>query len=141
MPFPRSETVIVGNLGKPAEMRFTPSGKAVTQFSVAVTREFEQGGQKVKETSWYQVTCWGKTAEQTAQLQKGQQVMVIGRLAPDKTTGGPRVWTRTDGSSGASFEITATEVWLSIYTGGGGAGESSYTNEGSQLPPEEDIPF
>ncbi|MDD2922167.1 MAG: single-stranded DNA-binding protein [Anaerolineales bacterium] len=142
MPFPRQSLQLVGNLGKPAEMRYTPSGAAVTAFSMACTREYEQNGQTVKETVWINVTCWNKLAEQTAQLAKGQQVLVIGRLTPDKATGGPRIWTRQDGSSGASYEVTAQEVWLSVYSGNGGsANEPQYTNEGSQLPSEDDIPF
>jgi single-strand DNA-binding protein len=139
MPFPRNDIEIVGNLGKDAEMRYTPGGVPVTQFSVACTREFEQSGDKVKETTWLQVTCWKKTAEQTANLKKGQQVMVKGRLVPDKSTGGPRIWSRKDGTAGASFDVVAQEVWLSLYTREEG---EHYTNEASQLQPEEDqIPF
>lgn len=141
MPFPRQQTQIVGNLGKDPEMRYTPSGQAVTSFSVAVSREYEaQEGVKSKETTWFRVTAWGKLAEQVNPiLKKGLQVLVIGRITPDKTTGGPRIWTKQDGTAGSSFELTANEVWLSIYRGGESS-EPQYVND-SQLPPEDDIPF
>ncbi len=140
MPFPRHSIQIVGNLGKNAEMRYTPSGSPVTQFSVAVSREWEQNNEKHKETTWYQVTCWNKLAEMTAQLHKGQQVLIVGRIKPDATTGGPRIWSRQDGTAGATFEVAAQEVWLSIYSGADGP--QYVADESSQIPPEEeDIPF
>ena len=87
--------VIVGNVGKDAEMRFTPSGQAVTSFSVATNREYKNAtnGETVKETIWFRVTTWGKQAEVCNQyVKKGMKVLVDGRLSPDKETGGPRVW-------------------------------------------------
>ena len=138
MPYPRQNLQIVGNIGKEPELRYTPQGQQVLGFSVAVTREWDQDGQKAKETTWFQVPAWGKVAENAAPLlHKGQQVMIIGRLKPDPATGAPRLWSRQDGSAGASFELVASEVWLSVYQGQ--AHQAAGNNE--PTPPEEDIPF
>jgi primosomal replication protein N len=90
--------IIVGNVGKDPEMRYTPSGQAVTSFSVATNRQYTTGnGEQVKETIWFRVTTWGKQAEVCNQyVKKGMKVLVEGRLTPDKATGGPRVWTKND---------------------------------------------
>lgn len=118
--------LIVGNLGKDPEMRFTPSGQAVTSFSVATSREYTTGsGERVKETTWFRVSTWGKTAEVCNQyLKKGSKVLIEGRLTPDKSTGGPRVWTKQDGSAGSSFEVTAQTI---RFLDGKGGGESKET--------------
>ncbi|HSG45312.1 MAG TPA: single-stranded DNA-binding protein [Anaerolineales bacterium] len=136
--------IIVGNVGKDPEMRYTPSAQAVTSFSVATNREYTTGnGEKVKETVWFRITTWGKQAEICNQyVKKGMKVLVEGRLTPDKGTGGPRVWTRQDGTPAASFEVTASTVrFLSsrqetneMATQGGGY-------ESVEMPPEDDIPF
>ena len=104
--------IIVGNVGKDPEMRYTPSGQAVTSFSVGTNRQYTtSNGEQVKETIWFRVTTWGKQAEICNQyIKKGMKVLVDGRLTPDKATGGPRVWTKQDGSSGSSFEVTASTV-------------------------------
>ena len=65
----------------------------------------------MKETTWFKVQTWGRLAEICKQyLNKGSKVYVEGRLTPDKTTGGPRIWTKQDGSSAASFDLNASEV-------------------------------
>jgi single-strand DNA-binding protein len=104
--------IIVGNLGGDPEMRYTPSGTPVTNFSVAANRRWtDQQGESQEETTWFRVSCWGKMAETTNQyLSKGQQVFVEGRLRPDPGTGGPRVWTGNDGVARASYEVTALTV-------------------------------
>ena len=104
--------IIVGNLGSDPEMRYTPNGQAVTNFSLAANRQYtDSGGQLVKETTWFRVTAWGKTAENCNQyLQKGSKVLVEGRLNSDPETGGPRVFNRQDGSAGAAYEVTAGTV-------------------------------
>jgi len=106
------QIIIVGNVGKDAEMRFTPSGQAVATFSVATSREYKDAsGEQVKETIWFRVSTWGKTAEICNQyVKKGSKVLVEGRLTPDKSTGGPRVWAKKDGTAQASFEVTANTV-------------------------------
>jgi single-strand DNA-binding protein len=103
--------ILVGNLGKEPEMRFTPSGQSVTTLSVATNRRYENtNGQPVKETTWFRITVWGKQAETCNHyLHKGSKVLVEGRLTPDPETGGPHVWENA-GKFGASYEVTASTV-------------------------------
>jgi len=105
------QIIVVGNVGKNPEMRYTPSGQAVTSFSVATSRKYPgKDGTQKEETIWFRVSTWGKTAEVCNQyVKKGSKVLVEGRLTPDPVTGGPRVWEK-DGKSSASFEITAANV-------------------------------
>lgn len=137
--------IIVGNVGKDPEMRYTPSGQAVTSFSVATNRQYTAGnGEQVKETIWFRVSTWGKTAEVCNQyVKKGSKVLVEGRLTPDKATGGPRIWTKQDGSAGASFEVTASTVRFLSSRGDTDAGPVAGGGgmEMAELPPEDDIPF
>jgi len=136
--------IIVGNVGKDPEMRYTPSGQAVTSFSVATNRQYTTGnGEQVKETVWFRVTTWGKQAEICNQyVKKGMKVLVEGRLTPDKATGGPRVWTKSDGSAGASFEVTASTVrFLSSRGEVDGSMPVAMGMDSAELPPEDDIPF
>lgn len=116
--------ILIGNLGRDPEMRYTPSGQPVTSFSVASNRSYTgSDGQKVDETIWFRVTAWGKQAETCNQyLHKGSKVLVEGRLVPDKN-GGPRIWQKQDGTSGASFEVTASTVRFLSTRGEGGSGE------------------
>jgi len=133
--------VIVGNLGNDPEMRYTPSGQAVTNFNVATSRRYTTSdGNQVDETTWFRVSAWGKLAELCNQyLKKGRKVLVDGRLNPDKDTGGPKVYTRQDGSSGASYEITADQVrFLSPRSEEGG---ESPQNSSPKISEPEDIPF
>ncbi len=103
--------ILIGNLGKEPEMRYTPSGQPVTTLSVATNRRYSgANGQPVKETAWFRGTVWGKQAETCNQfLHKGSKVLVEGRLTPDPETGGPRVW-ENNGKHGASYEVTASTV-------------------------------
>ncbi|MEP0805780.1 MAG: single-stranded DNA-binding protein [Chloroflexota bacterium] len=136
--------IIVGNVGKDPEMRYTPSGQAVTSFSLASNRQYTAGnGEQIKETIWFRVTTWGKQAEVCNQyVKKGMKVLVEGRLTPDKATGGPRIWTKQDGTAGASFEVTANTVrFLSSRGEGGEAPMQSGGFEMAEMPPEDDIPF
>ena len=105
---------IVGNLGKDAEMRYTPSGTPVTSFSMATNRVYKGAdGQQVKEACWFRVSVFGKTAENLTQyLTKGKMVLVEGHLTPDKKTGGPRMWQKQDGTWGASFDVFASNIKL-----------------------------
>ena len=104
--------IIVGNLGRDPEMRYTPSGQAVTNFSVAVNDNYTaSNGEKVERTIWIRVSTWGKQAEVCNQyLRKGRKVLVEGRLVPDSSTGGPRIWNCQDGTPAASYEVSASTV-------------------------------
>ena len=102
-----SKLIIIGNLGKNGELRYTPDGKAVLNFSLAESR-------KVKDefkTLWYNVTVFGKQAELNAERAKsGAKYLVEGRLMADWDTGNPKTFQRKDGTWGASFEVTAENV-------------------------------
>ena len=137
---------IVGILGRDPEMRYTPSGQAVTNLNIAANRQYSSNsGERVKETTWFRVSVWGKQAEACNQyLKKGSKVLVEGRMTADAETGGPRVWTGQDGSPRASFEVTAQTVrFLSSrqedQAAGGGYGQSN--DNMMAPPPDEDIPF
>lgn len=140
------KVVIVGNLGTDPEMRYTPSGQAVTNFSVATSRKWSDGqGNQQEETVWFRVSTWGKMAETCNQyLSKGRQVLVEGRLKPDDN-GNPRVWTDQNGNAKASYELTAFEVKFlgTRGDGGGGGGDSSGGGNAPAGPgmTEEEIPF
>ena len=142
--------ILVGNLGKDPEMRYTPSGQPVTSFSVATSRQYtNNAGETIKETVWFRVTTWGKQAEVCNQyLKKGSKVLVEGRLTPDGATGGPRVWTAQDGTPRASFEVTANTVRFLSSRGEGGDGSGNAGSASGDMgggsfvgAPEEDIPF
>ncbi len=77
---------LIGNLGKDPEMRYTPSGKAVTSASLAVNRSYTNGGgEKVEETEWFNLEFWGKLAEIVNQYAaKGRKIYVEGRLKTEK---------------------------------------------------------
>jgi single-strand DNA-binding protein len=136
--------IIVGNLGKDPEMRYTPSGQAVTSFNVATNRSYtDSNGQQVKETTWFRVSVWGKQAESTHNyVKKGSKVIVEGRLTSDPATGGPRIYKRSDGSSGASFEISASNVrFLSTRTETGDQGVGGDDSVDVSSGGEDDLPF
>lgn len=103
---------LIGRLGRDPELRYTQSGTAVANFSLAVTRPFNR-----EETDWFDVTCWGKTAELAANhLQKGRQVGVAGRLQQDR-------WEQ-DGQKRSKVVVVANDL---TFVGpkedsGGGAG-------------------
>jgi single-strand DNA-binding protein len=139
--------IIVGNVGRDPEMRYTPSGQAVTSFSVATNRQYtNNSGETVKETIWFRVSAWGKTGETVNQyLKKGSKVLVEGRLTADPATGGPRVWTAQDGSTRASFEVSAQTVrFLSSRSEAAEPGMGGAPGTDEAMAPagdEGDIPF
>jgi single-strand DNA-binding protein len=136
--------IIVGNVGRDPEMRYTPSGQAVTSFSVASNRRYtSSNGEQVNETVWFRVSAWGKQAEICNQfLKKGSRVLIEGRLTPDKGTGGPRVWTKQDGTPAASFEVTAQTVrFLTTRAESDAGGSGSDASDMATAPAEDDIPF
>jgi single-strand DNA-binding protein len=136
------QCMIIGNLGKDPEMRYTPDGTPVTSFSVAVTRKWGggEGGQGGEKTWWFKVTCWRKLAETTNQyLKKGKQVMVIGEIDASAFMG-------QDGQPRAGLELTAREVKFlgGARDDGGGSGAAASGGFGSgpsYAQEEEDIPF
>jgi single-strand DNA-binding protein len=103
--------IIVGRLGRDPELRYTPTGQAVCNLSLATDNTYtDRNGQRVSKTTWFRVTVWGKQAETVNQyLAKGREVLVEGRMNPDEN-GGPRIWTRQDGTPASTYEITAQTV-------------------------------
>ena len=134
--------IIVGNLGRDPEMRYTPDGTPVTSFSIATSRKWNNAdGSQGEETTWFRVTAWRKTAEIAAQyLSKGRQVMVEGQLTPDRATGGPKIWTRQDGTAGASYEVRADRIVFLGSRGDTPAGPGGVA-EPENYVAEDDIPF
>ena len=133
--------ILVGNLGRDPEMRYTPGGQAVTNFSVAVDDSYtNSNGERVERTIWIRVSTWGKLAENCNQyLAKGRRVLVEGRLTVDAATGGPRIWTRQDGTAAANYEVTAQVVrFLSSRS----ETEEYQTSDSlGQVSEEDEIPF
>lgn len=138
-----STVIIVGNVGRDPEMRYTPSGQAVTSFSVATNRQYtNNNGETIKETTWFRVSAWGKQAETCNQyLRKGSKVLVEGRLTSDPTTGGPRIWKAQDGSPRSSFEINASTVRFLTSRNEAESGATPAEEGGMTEPAEDDIPF
>ncbi|HKJ39968.1 MAG TPA: single-stranded DNA-binding protein [Anaerolineales bacterium] len=98
---------IIGHLGKEPEMRYTPSGKPVTTFSVAVSRSWNSAdGERHSETEWFNVVAWGNLAEICKQyLTKGQQVYIEGRLQT-------RRWDDKEGVKHTNIEVVANEMMM-----------------------------
>lgn len=100
-----NKVMIIGNLGRDPEMRYTPSGRPVTSFSVAASRAWNTSdGERHTETEWFNVVAWGNLAEICKQyLTKGQRVYVEGRLQT-------RRWEDSQGNKHSATEIVANEM-------------------------------
>ncbi|HEX7491823.1 MAG TPA: single-stranded DNA-binding protein [Candidatus Limnocylindrales bacterium] len=99
-----NKAMIIGNLGKDPEMRYTQGGQAVTQFTVAVNRSYRVGEEWKEETEWFRVVAWAALAERTAEnLRKGRKVYVEGRLQT-------RSWEDKDGQKRYTTELIANDV-------------------------------
>jgi len=123
-----NKITLVGHLGQEPEMRFTPAGTAVTNFSLAVSRSFIKDGEKVEETDWFRVSAWGKQAESCNQyLEKGALVLVDGEISIRK-------YNDKDGNQRTSVDVTARNVVFLSKKGSGKYEES----EGVEA---EDVPF
>jgi single-strand DNA-binding protein len=141
-----NKVILVGNLGRDAELRYTPGGAAVATRNLATTETWnDKEGQRQEKTEWHRVILWGKQAETLNQyLQKGKQIYVEGRLQT-------RQWDDKDGNKRYTTEVRGDRVvLLSSGSGGGqrggGAGMRSEMPHGepSDVAPElseDDIPF
>jgi single-strand DNA-binding protein len=100
-----SQTIVVGNVGRDPEQRFTPSGKSVTSFSVAHTEKWTDAeGKAHEETDWFKVTAWGKLGDLCAQyLTTGRLVLVEGKIKAS-------AWTDKEGNPRATLELNAKNV-------------------------------
>jgi len=139
-----NKIIVIGNLGRDPEMRYTPNGQSVTSFSVASNRKYTTAaGEQREETEWFNVSAWGRHAELCNQyLTKGQQVYVEGRLHS-------RTYETRDGQTRFVNEINLTDVQFlsrgsemggeaSGYAPGPGSGMG---DEGPPMDDVDDLPF
>jgi single-strand DNA-binding protein len=124
-----NKVILVGNLGRDAELRYTPGGAAVATLNMATTEVWnDKGGQRQEKTEWHRVVLWGKTAESLNEyLTKGKQIYVEGRLQTRK-------WQDKDGNEKYTTEIRGDRVVLLSGGGGGGAGASRPASRGGAVP-------
>lgn len=126
-------TIIVGNVGRDPELRYTQSGTAVCDFSVAVSRRWtdRQSGQPREKTTWFRVSAWRALAETASQyVHKGMQIMVAGEVDVSAYMG-------QDGEARGSLELTARDIQFL-----GRAGERMDVGDDEDYPSEpEDLPF
>lgn len=127
-----NKVMIIGQLGRDPEMRYTPSGRPVTSFSVATSRSWTTvDGERREETEWFNVVAWGNLGEICKQyLHKGQTVYVEGRLQT-------RGWEDTEGKKHFRTEIVAKEM-IMLSERRGDAAESHF---GETLSADEELPF
>ena len=125
-----NKVMIIGNLGKDPEMRYTPSGRPVTNFSVAVSRSWNTpDGEHHEETEWFNVVAWGRLAEICNQyLVKGRQVYVEGRLQS-------RNWEDAEGKRHTAVEVIANKMIML------GERHSSGDNTPDDQNTEDEFPF
>ncbi len=125
-----NKVMIIGNLGKDPEMRYTPSGRPVTNFSVAVSRSWNTSdGERREETEWFNVVAWGSLAEICNQyLVKGRQVYVEGRLQS-------RNWEDSEGKRHTAVEIIANKMIML------GDRQSSEDTAPDEQTDEDEFPF
>src|SRR5205085_10253437 len=111
-----NKVILVGNLGRDAELRYTPGGAAVATINMATTEVWnDKAGQRQEKTEWHRVVLWGKSAESlTEYLTKGKQIYVEGRLQT-------RQWDDKDGNKRYTTEIRGDRI---VLLGGGGGGRS-----------------
>ena len=137
-----NKVILVGNLGRDAEMRFTPGGQAVSKFSVATTEVWtDKSGQRQERTEWHNIDLWGKQAETLSQyLVKCKQIYLEGRLQTDE-------YTDKEGQKRKTTRVRCDRV---VLLGGGPRGGGGMEREPvhSAVPaheppdvPEDDIPF
>jgi len=136
-----NKIMLIGNLGRDPEMTYTASGKAITKFSLAVSRRRRNRdtGDSVEETQWFNVVAWDQLAETCDKfLHKGSKAYIEGRITSRK-------YTDKDGVERTAWEVTATEMELldpkgasqGDSYGGGGGGGSGYNSEMAA----DDVPF
>ena len=132
-----NKVILVGNLGRDAELKYTPGGAAVSTLNLATTETWtDKSGQRQEKTEWHRVVLWGKPAESLADyLVKGKSIYVEGRLQT-------RQWDDKDGNKRYTTEIRGDRV---VLLGGGGNSSSAAPQRDEQVGDEvEDgavVPF
>lgn len=123
-----NKVILVGNLGADPEQRYTPAGRAVTNFRMATTRQWTKDGEKKEETEWHRIVAWDKLAEICGEyLKKGSQVYVEGRLQT-------RSWEDQSGVKRYTTEIVIHEMQML------GARQGADTKDSAESPPPDDLP-
>ena len=125
-----NKVILLGRLGQDPELKYTPAGAAVCNFSLATSENWtDKSGQKQERTEWHRVVVWGKLAELCNQyLSKGRQAFVEGRLQT-------RSWDDKQGQKRYTTEINATTV--QFIGGQAQAGQGSYQSQGQQQQPQQ----
>jgi single-strand DNA-binding protein len=130
------KVIIVGNVGRDPEMRYTPQGVAVCDFTVAVNEVTGKGENRKEETTWFKVTAWRERAETASQyVKKGMLILVEGKVKAS-------AYTNKEGKPTASLELTAiTFQFLSSRGENGTNGSGSRANQEEYAEEASDIPF
>ncbi len=136
-----NKVILIGNLGRDPELRYTASGQGVANFTLATNERWrDKDGNNQERTEWHRIVVWGKTAENCAQyLQKGRSVYVEGRLQT-------REWEDKEGNKRQTTEIVAQNVTFLGSRDGARSGAAPAPPSGSPAasgsPPDgDDIPF
>ena len=139
-----NKAILIGRLGSDPEVRYTPSGVAVANFSIATSEEWKDKdtGEKKERTEWHRIVAWRKLGEICGEyLSKGRQVYIEGRIQT-------RDWEDRDGNKRYTTEIVATDVQFlggrdagSGARAASGASASDYQGSPMQAPEDDDIPF
>jgi len=124
-----NKAILIGNLGKDAELRYTSGGTPVASCRIATTERYnDREGNKKEDTQWHDIVIWGKTAEAIhTYLVKGKQIFVEGRLQTRK-------WTDKEGKDRYNTEVRADRVVLLGGGGGGAAGGGGGAMSGGARP-------
>ena len=121
-----NKIIVIGNLGRDPEMRYTPNGQMVTSFSVASSRRYTTNGEQREETEWFNCSAWGRMAETcNSYLTKGQQVYVEGRLRS-------RSYQGNDGQTRFSLDVFVTEMQMLGSRQSGGYDQAPYGDDQGQ---------
>ncbi len=133
-----NKAILIGNLGKDPELRYTPGGRAVASFSLATKDQWtSQDGEKKESTIWHNIVCWGKTAELAKEyLRKGRQVYIEGRIVN-------RSYDDKDGNKRYVSEIVVQTLQFlgSKPTGEAAAAEPEGAQAESRSGEDDDLPF
>lgn len=120
-----NKIIVVGNLGRDPELRYTPQGTPVTSFSLATNERETRGGEKVDVTTWFDVTLFGRQAEVASQyLAKGKQVYIEGRFRSEE-------WTDRDGNKRVTNKIKGSDMQLIDRVQGGEQAMSAAAGAGA----------
>jgi len=134
-----NKVILLGNLGSDPEVRYTPSGKAVANFSLATSEKYtNKDGEKEEKTEWHRIVAWARLGEICGEyLSKGSQVYIEGRLQT-------RTWEDRDGNKRYTTEIVAQTMQMLGGSKKGGEATSIEESHPSEEPvsiPDDDIPF